>query len=1235
MTVKIINNILKIFILVLIFQGDNINSLNINEKYPSTFLLSNGDLFLVTENGLRLYDSTFTTLQQYYNFDSQNRIISEDESEKTAIAEYPDGTVIALVKDNLYILNSERSYIKKKDLSSYLTNGKYYNLIAYSHSTLYYYFVIAYYDNGKITLKYFYFSTGIIITLNSPIFTLSYKPTNSQGVQTTLRNYGLSCGVMIYNQKDVITCFYQLNSPDELGVSSYYITTTRFQEVNIPKKFSPNNQASIIKSVMSPDKKKALICYNKDYTFSKCLQYDIVTNEFTSEELYFDTCKGKSTGLNVYYFQQKNEYMFICSNNAVGFNAVVFDSDFQATILNSGEGKTEPYYNYGSNCHFVYNFNVVYLSSTDKYILINDCDTGNGIKTGSINLEELSGDSNSFPEDENVDTFDNNELIVDNANDELNTDSTFEKTKEEIINNLNDIIKDKDPSQTYIIRGDDYTVIIKQVDEYIEESTVNIDFSECLKVLKAKYPSKEFRILQVIFENKKEKCLTDQVEYKIYDQLGNEIDLSTCSNINIRIEYEIRDTSSLDIEQISNFREKGIDVFNINDVFFNDICFAYSDHNSSSDMVLNDRVSDIYQNYSLCEEGCEYDSINIEKMSVYCNCKVKQEVNYKEGEGFLETYISNAFYSNFGVAKCYNLVFSFDGKLNNLGFWIFAVIIVLHIPIYILYFINGINPVIKYIIKSMDAKGYNVKMMLNNHISVTTPRSETNQLSIDPTQEIMSKKGRKRIKNNPPKFYIQKKSSLKKKNNLFNFNNNKDNKKVNFETEKNLNPEVILISSRSDDENNSIDEDDKYKYKEEEKEKEKEFINNSEKDTKRNIKSHLKLNINKNKLKMLPIEKLKDFEVTETKTTVQNIKKYIITKDKDNLTILTEVRKEKPGKSKKKYNKFNKNNKKRNSVVVEGLDSGELLTIKRGKRNSLKMKNAIFKNNKDNTNITPTIGDEQKNNNKKSNKVDKTFFPLILIDANNTGNYEPIQSNYILTNYDYNEAINFDKRSFCRIFYIFFISKENNFNIIALKSPLESRPLRICIFIFGYSCDIALNALFYLSDNISDSYHYTGENKLLYSLMNNLTISFFSTIFSYILLFIFNYLIQSNNNIEYIFRKQEKLLKSDKNYKVNEQTQREIINNIYKIIKYLKVRIKIYLIMELLFTLFFLYYVTAFCQVYQSTQISWLLDCLLSYVISLLFVSLSSFICSLFYKIAIKCKKQVIYRIITYIYSSM
>jgi hypothetical protein len=195
-------------------------------------------------------------------------------------------------------------------------------------------------------------------------------------------------------------------------------------------------------------------------------------------------------------------------------------------------------------------------------------------------------------------------------------------------------------------------------------------------------------------------------------------------------------------------------------------------------------------------------------------------------------------------------------------------------------------------------------------------------------------------------------------------------------------------------------------------------------------------------------------------------------------------------------------------------------------------------------------------------------------------------------------------------------------------------PLRICKFIFGYSCDIALNALFYLSDNISDKYHYRGEYRILHTLMNNLTISLISTIICYFLIFFFHSLTQSTNAIEKIFREQEKLLKSNKNYKVSEETKKEIYNNISKIMKYLRIKIIIYVIFELSFILFFFYYVTAFCQVYQSTQISWLLDCLLSYVISLIFILFYSFVCSIFYKIAIKYKEKILYKVITYIYSS-
>ena len=44
--------------------------------------------------------------------------------------------------------------------------------------------------------------------------------------------------------------------------------------------------------------------------------------------------------------------------------------------------------------------------------------------------------------------------------------------------------------------------------------------------------------------------------------------------------------------------------------------------------------------------------------------------------------------------------------------------------------------------------------------------------------------------------------------------------------------------------------------------------------------------------------------------------------------------------------------------------------------------------------------------------------------------------------------------------------------MIFFNPPLEFKPIRFAIFIFNFACDQALNALFYLSGNISDKYHY-------------------------------------------------------------------------------------------------------------------------------------------------------------------
>ena len=53
--------------------------------------------------------------------------------------------------------------------------------------------------------------------------------------------------------------------------------------------------------------------------------------------------------------------------------------------------------------------------------------------------------------------------------------------------------------------------------------------------------------------------------------------------------------------------------------------------------------------------------------------------------------------SNFGLIKCYKLVFSFDGKSKNIGFWIFQFFVFVHFPLLFGYFCKGVESIKEYI----------------------------------------------------------------------------------------------------------------------------------------------------------------------------------------------------------------------------------------------------------------------------------------------------------------------------------------------------------------------------------------------------------------------------------------------------------------------------------------------------------------------------------------------------------
>ena len=323
--------------------------------------------------------------------------------------------------------------------------------------------------------------------------------------------------------------------------------------------------------------------------------------------------------------------------------------------------------------------------------------------------------------------------------------------------------------------------------------------------------------------------------------------------------------------------------------------------------------------------------------------------------------------------------------------------------------------------------------------------------------------------------------------------------------------------------------------------------------------------------------------------------------------------------NKKKKNILQKKRKK-NKTRIFNLNQDEENKGKKGSTNKLK-KRKIRKTKKKNTN---------KKNKSENNDDDKNDFGIIKMNLNDI-NYYPKDSNQSLHNYTFDEAIKYDKRNIFRIAYIYLLSKQIIFKTFFQKSPLELFSLSFILFIFMFSSDLALNALFYFNDNISKKYTY-AKNLFLFTFSNNITIIIYSTLLSHFLITLLSKLTNSSNAIRNVFLNVEQKIKTNKKYKINEQMKLNIKEQVLNILKYLKIKIIILFLLETILFLSFWYFVTAFCHVYSSTQMSWLLDSFLS-ILSRFFIELLfAFFFGKLYQISVVSNIKTIYNVIICIY---
>ena len=277
-----------------------------------------------------------------------------------------------------------------------------------------------------------------------------------------------------------------------------------------------------------------------------------------------------------------------------------------------------------------------------------------------------------------------------------------------------------------------------------------IDFGNCyLKVKNSlKSTTNKNLVIAIIKTTIKEgKSVTSYFFY--HPETGDKLDSKTiCEDDKIIMKEDVKsqlNNTNKDINSILYLTGQKIDVFNISDEFYTDICFHYESPNGK-DIALKDRIQVFYPNITLCEEGCTSRGVNLTSMESICDCKFNDLKNNElfgdnalvnSITGEITDLISN---SNLDILQCYRDVFNKKYILKNVGGFIIIIITFIEIILSIIFLSIEKIKIIKYV--------YNLS---ENYIFFLNEKSHNfdikkNKINFPPKKQIIKINKKKRYR---------------------------------------------------------------------------------------------------------------------------------------------------------------------------------------------------------------------------------------------------------------------------------------------------------------------------------------------------------------------------------------------------------------------------------------------------------------------------------------------------------
>ena len=706
--------------------------------YHQKLRLNNGNYLIMSAQGIYLYNEDFSIKKNITIFKSR-LLNSNNDVFKVDMAQFlteDNGFIICLIRNETYILSNNATLLYHTTLN-YIKNYNYYRIIPYGHlNNENYYVIITIEENNILIRKYIYDSL-----MNNLFQITSYKYSIN-----SIHFDGISCLLMNYLKNKVITCFY--NQENKLHYKVFNISNFEIIkgfEGEIPIKLSYQG-AYLVSSVITNRREKA-VCCSIYYGSLQCFGYNIKNNEFTSGDAItpsMNYCKDEFINLQLEYFPETDEFLFGCKGEGNYFYIGKYSSDFNFT--NYGKIDIE----IPSGCDSPNSFHFIYSSNVEKYSLL--ADMGECVNERIINLNSINISShilifghmnmnktkciyNYFYDINNIyQCTENNSCpsefpflneekqciknctIINLFNKACFINNDDNKIKDEIINNIKnaitshsiDTILDK-----IILENNDIIISEKNIKyqittslnqntkEYNNISTIN--FGECENILKYKYNiSINDSLLIFKIDTFYEGYLTPIVLYEIYNPKTKEkLDLNYCKNNLVKIVLPV------------NINEKELYKYNPSNEFYKDICIAYTTENGT-DITLNDRKNEfIDKNLSLCENdnSCNYSTYDYKTKKIICDCYIKINLPFISEILIDKVRLLNSFdiknIINLNVMKCYKIVFSKEGLINNPGNYIILAIIVIYIILYPLVFITEIYNIFHTIVEIINLKKNN------------------------------------------------------------------------------------------------------------------------------------------------------------------------------------------------------------------------------------------------------------------------------------------------------------------------------------------------------------------------------------------------------------------------------------------------------------------------------------------------------------------------------------------------